>query len=95
MPWVGLMSPSVNPTGASLKAKVTSELLSVSLSAVSTISITTVGLSGVDRDRVRGRRLVGVERCVGELGRIDRHRALALEAVVGREHRRIVGSRRP
>src|SRR3989442_15258001 len=37
------MSPSVKPTGASEKVKVTFELLSVSDSAVSTMSMVTVG----------------------------------------------------
>ena len=45
VPWVAEISLWVKPTGASLKAKVTTELLSPSLSALSTISIVTVGLS--------------------------------------------------
>ena len=52
MPPTAVMSAAVKSTGASLKVKVTTELLSPSLSAASTMSTVTVGFSGVDGDGV-------------------------------------------
>ena len=75
--------------GTSLKVKVTTELLSASFSEASTMSTVTVGFDRVSMVTRVGAAAAGVAGGVGVAARRHRHRAGAVEAVVGREGRRV------